>query len=223
MKHLLYCLVILFSMNACNTDDYLIDGGTANPNVKMTTYDYLKSNPLFDTLVIAIDRAGLKDLVNSNITFYVPTDFTISTYVNKELVFRQGFDPMAKYTFDSIPVANLRDSLKMYMFPNQLLRDSLTKEGEIYTSLLGHRFNLVKQPVDAYGDFIVDKPEYLFFIDKKGDRFDTFDEYTNQTLPTTEYDTRIRVQTSGIITTTGVVHVLENSHTLFFHVPKRIQ
>lgn len=210
---LLFCTGLLFS---CTNDDYLIDGGKANPYVNMTTYDYLKSNPLFDTLVMAIDIAGLQEEVNAAGTFYAPTNFSLNEYIRDELELRKKLDADAVYTFDSIPVTEF-DSIRMYLFAETITRDSLTKEGRVYTSLAGIDFKLSKEPQDAYQDDLVIKPEYLFFIKKIGSNFDSYEDTVNDNVATKEKDERIRVQTSGIITTTGVIHVLQNNHKFIFH------
>lgn len=210
---LLFCTGLLFS---CTNDDYLIDGGKANPYVNMTTYDYLKSNPLFDTLVMAIDIAGLQEEVNAAGTFYAPTNFSLNEYIRDELELRKKLDADAMYTFDSIPVTEF-DSIRMYLFAETITRDSLTKEGRVYTSLAGIDFKLSKEPQDAYQDDLVIKPEYLFFIKKIGSNFDSYEDTVNDNVATKEKDERIRVQTSGIITTTGVIHVLQNNHKFIFH------
>lgn len=219
MKNIIYLLLLAVGMSACTNDDYLIDGGTANPNVDMTTYDFLRSKPLFDTLVMAIDIAGLKDKVNEAKTFYVPTNFSFNKYITAELELRKKLDADAVYTFDSIPRAEF-DSLQMYMFGEYLTRDSLVKEGEIYTSFIGKEFKLSKEPQDAYQNDLVIQPEYLYFINKVGRQFDSYEDTVDGNVASSEKDERIIVQTSGIITTTGVVHVLNNNHTLFFHVAK---
>lgn len=210
---LLFCTGLLFS---CTNDDYLIDGGKANPYVNMTTYDYLKSNPLFDTLVMAIDIAGLQEEVNAAGTFYAPTNFSLNEYIRDELELRKKLDADAVYTFDSIPVTEF-DSIRMYLFAETITRDSLIKEGRVYTSLAGIDFKLSKEPQDAYQDDLVIKPEYLFFIKKIGSNFDSYEDTVNDNVATKEKDERIRVQTSGIITTTGVIHVLQNNHKFIFH------
>lgn len=210
---LLFCTGLLFS---CTNDDYLTDGGKANPYVNMTTYDYLKSNPLFDTLVMAIDIAGLQEEVNAAGTFYAPTNFSLNEYIRDELELRKKLDADAVYTFDSIPVTEF-DSIRMYLFAETITRDSLAKEGRVYTSLAGIDFKLSKEPQDAYQDDLVIKPEYLFFIKKIGSNFDSYEDTVNDNVATKEKDERIRVQTSGIITTTGVIHVLQNNHKFIFH------
>lgn len=216
MKKILYLffMVLFFSCES----DYLIDGGVADPNVNMTTYDFLKSKSLFDTLVMIIDQAGLKDEVNSAGTFYAPTNYSIKKYVDKELTFRRGFDPIAQFTFDSIAVG-VFDSLAMYIFTERITRDSLVKEGKIYKSLLGRELKLSNEPEKIYVDppILVDPVGYLYFINKRGTKFD---EYEASGLSDNEKDTRERIQTSGIISTTGVIHVINNTHVLFFHEPK---
>lgn len=216
MKRIIIFSFIVLVFSACTNDDYLVDGGIANPNVNMTTYDYLRSNPLFDTLVMAIDIAGLQDEVNAAGTFYAPTNFAFNAYINDELNLRRRLNAEAVYTFDSIPVTEF-DSIRMYMFTEYLTRDSLTREGRIYTSLSGKQFKLSKEPQSVYQDDLVITPEYLYFINRVGDRFDSYDDTVNDNIASSERDDRILVQTSGIITTTGVVHVLHNNHTVFFH------
>lgn len=215
MKYLvlLLCIGMLLS---CTNDDYLTDGGKASPYVNMTTYDYLKSNPLFDTLVMAIDIAGLQSVVNGAGTFYAPTNFSMNEYIRDELTLRKKLDADAVYTFDSIPVTEF-DSIRMYLFAETITRDSLTMEGRVYTSLAGIEFKLSKEPQNAYQDDLVVKPEYLFFIKKNGEEFDSYEDTVNDNVASKEKDERIRVQTSGIITTTGVVHVLQNNHKFIFH------
>lgn len=219
MKHIFYLLLFVICAASCTNDDYLIDGGTANPNVNMTTYDYLKSNHLFDTVVMMIDIAGLKDKVNAAGTFYVPTNYVIGNYIAAELELRKKLDAEAVYTFDSIPRAEF-DSLQMYMFSERLTRDSLVKEGNVYTSIGGREIKLSKEPEEAYQDDLVIKPEYLYFAKKVGKKFDSYEDIINGNVTSSEKDERVLIQTSGIITTTGVVHVLQNKHTLFFHVAK---
>src|ERR1041384_6880417 len=80
MKHnIIYSciIVLLIATSACKKGDYLSGGSLANPKVEMSTYDYLKRNPLFDTLVLLVDRAGMKEQVNGKITFFAPTDYSI--------------------------------------------------------------------------------------------------------------------------------------------------
>lgn len=69
-----YILVLVLSwfLFSCKKNDYKNDGGKLDPHVNMTTYDYLASKAVFSQLVHAIDRAGLKEMVNGDITFLRP-------------------------------------------------------------------------------------------------------------------------------------------------------
>ena len=223
MKHIIYLFLLIGLVTSCTNDDYLTDGGIHNPNVNMTTYDFLKSNPLFDTLIMAIDLVpGLKDEINAAGTFYAPTNFSINIYIADELkAIRESGDSEGVYTFDSIPVSEF-SSIRMYIFKETITRDSLNKEGQIYTSSHSTEFKLSKEPEDAYqgGDDLVEKPEYLYFINKRGDKFDTYEQTQAGGISEKEKDTRVLVQTSGIISTTGMIHVLQNTHKFLFHEVK---
>ncbi len=71
---LLCCTALLFS---CKKENYKNDGGVHDAHVNMTTYDYLRSQKVFDSLVYLIDKAGLKDQVNSDITFFAVTNYGV--------------------------------------------------------------------------------------------------------------------------------------------------
>lgn len=206
---------LIFS--GCKKDGYLIDGGVHNPKVEMTTYDYLKSKAVFDTLVILIDKAGLKETINGDVTFFAPTDFCIANYINAKRGDRLGIDPFSNWTFDSIPAQTLRDSLKLYIIPGKINRRDMTKEGEIYSTLLGDKFQVALIPVDdQYAKLVKTWPQYVFYTKIVGAGLDDPDSKIPP-LPA-ELDIRYICQTSGIETNTGVLHVLKNSHTLFYFI-----
>lgn len=210
-KIIIFLLLITVLFTACE-EEYLIDGGTANPKVNMSTYDFLKSNSLFDTLVILIDKAGLKEKLNGDVTFMAPTDYAVRNYVDDVLSDMRVLDPMATYTINDIPADSLK-KLESYIFPGKITRDNLTKEGKEYTSLNGEKRKLSLEPRDIYGDYLSDKPEFIFFNKKKGVRWD---DYGETGLETEEKDITVQVRTSGIISTTGVIHVLQGDHKLLF-------
>ena len=107
----------------------------------------------------------------------------------------------------------------MYLFDESFARDDLSKEGTVVASKLGTSFKLSTEPESLYTNDMTVKVDIMYFINKRGSYFDTYEATQNGTVPTNEQDTRIKVQTSNIRTKTGVVHVLTNTHTLFFHVP----
>src|SRR5690348_12052120 len=81
-KLIMICIAIVtvVTVYSCKKD-YVIGGSLYNPKVDMTTYDYLKTKKLFDTLIIMVDRMGLKDEVNASGTVFALTNYAISNYV----------------------------------------------------------------------------------------------------------------------------------------------
>jgi hypothetical protein len=200
---------------SCESDDYLVDGGIASPYVNKSTYDFLASNALFDTLVIAIDRAGLKEELDKEVTFFATTNFSFKNYVDAMTTWGRAKynDPNYLYAFDSIPAKVLKDSLSMYIFPGKIQREDLRKEGDIYTNIIGTELRISLEPQDDYTDELIDSPEYIYLTYKRGRNWDAWDAE----ISGNEKDTKERIQTSGLISTTGSIHVLANSHTLFFY------
>lgn len=209
------------TLMACKKEDYKNDGGVHNAKVDMTTYDYLRSKPIFDSLVIAIDNAGLKDLVNSDITFFATSNWSVNEYMlakKQQKIIATG-DENISFTMDDIDREVLADSLKMYMFKGAVGRDKLNTKGEYYESLFGpltgqkQLYLKLRRTRDynAYVDF-VDYVNYTMVIGTLDQ-----DEANQQAIPENMRDKSADCQTSGIITTTGVIHVLNNNHRLFFN------
>lgn len=213
MKKIIILLCAAVAMFSACDEEYLIDGGVADPNVNMTTYDYLKSNPMFDTLVVLIDKAGLKDKVNGAVTFMAPTDYSILNYLNEVTADLRVTDPLAKYNLDDIPLDTLK-KLGSYIIEDKLIRNKLSKEGKEYPTLNGEKRKVSLEPRDNYGDYLSEKPEFVFFYKKVGARWD---DYAETGLGTGERDKVVQVRTSGIISTNGVIHVLQGNHVLFFY------
>lgn len=217
-----WVVAMIMLLASCEKDDYINDGGVHDPHVNMTTYDFLASHPKFDSLVRIIDRAGLKDLVNSDITFYATTNWGVADYVSakkQERIIELG-DENISFDIDDIEPQQL-DSLKMYMFEGKIGRDKFTVDGGYYESLFGpmdgSRLRLGLRRTRDYSAY-VDYVDYLYYTRVRG----TLDaEEPNQSaIPEALKDQRVDVQTSGIITTTGVVHVLQGSHRLFFNAQR---
>lgn len=215
MKYTL-CILFLVIFFSCNNNDYLIDGGVSSPYLEVSTYEFLTSNPLFDTLVLAINKAGLKAELEKEVTLFAVTSFSFADYI--KLMTTRGRniynDPNYLYKFDSIPVEVLRDSLSMYIFPGKINRQDLTKEGKIYTNIIGTKLRISLEPQEIYVDQLKNFPEFVFLTYKQGTNWDDWDA---KDLPTKEQDIKSRVQTSGLISTNGIIHVLPNTHPLFFY------
>ncbi|MCM5530593.1 hypothetical protein [Parasegetibacter sp. NRK P23] len=219
-----YFLVFAFllcSLFSCKKNSYKNDGGVHNEKVNMTTYEYLSSKPIFDSLVKAIDLAGLKDLVNSNITFFAVTNWGVNDYMlakKQQKIIAVGNENIS-FSMDSLDKEVLGDSLKMYMFDGLLTRDKLNTKGAYYQSLFGPMagdkklYLKLRRTLDynAYVDYV----DYLNYTMVIG-TLDA-DEPVGTQIPPTLRDRTEDCQTSGIITTTGVIHVLNNYHRLFFN------
>ncbi|THU40771.1 hypothetical protein FAM09_01270 [Niastella caeni] len=223
MKNIIVSLLILVmagSLLSCNKDSYKVDGGTHNPKVDMTTYDYLKSKPQFSSLVHLIDRAGLKETVNGDITFFACTNYSVDEFV-KARYNRRAIELNNEniiYTLDSLPLQEVKDSLKMYMFNGNLGRDQLTVEGKFYQNLLGPipnaSFYINLRRTQDYGSYI-NHVDYIRFTKVIGTRDET--ERDQTTIPAKDRDMGYDCQTTGIITNTGTIHVMSNFHRLFFN------
>lgn len=223
MKYLNWIIVLVACwsiLSSCQKDDYINDGGKAKANVDMTTYDFLKQNPKFDSLIKIIDRAGLKNEVNSGITFFASTNYSVAAYVGakkREKIIETG-DENISFGINDISVADL-DSLKIYMFEGAILSKKLTTNNTFFPSKFGPiadvRF-LIKLRRDAttYSNY-VDYVDYLNFTQVVG-AVDT-DLPKGQYILPAEQDLSFDCQTSGIITTTGILHVLEDRHRLMFN------
>src|ERR1700759_321909 len=140
MKNIFKLIIVIAIANiilASCKKDYIIGGKLESTTTNLTTYDYLKSNrfKMFDTLLMLVDKAGLKDVINQKgITFYAPTDFSINKYLQKKTLEAQVIDPFAKYTIDTLikyDLATFADSIKTYIIPKTITYASLTFNGVI--------------------------------------------------------------------------------------------
>lgn len=212
----LFLMMLFFT--SCKKE-YATDGGRSNAMVNMTTFDFLKSRPQFSSLVQLIERAGLKDAVNGSTTFFATTNYGVNDYLkamkNKRAI--ELNDENITYTLDSIPLWRI-DSLKTYLFDGKINRDEMTVKGNYFPSKFGpinnvqFRINLRRQY--AYTDY-VDYVDYVLFS-KVFATLDA-DEPDPKKIPEDEVDKSVFCQTSGIITTNGIVHVLDGYHRLFFN------
>lgn len=217
---MLFSAVLFYS---CKKNDYINDGGVHDPHVNMTTYDFLQSHPKFDSLVRIIDKAGLKEAINGDITFYATTNWGVADYVSakkRKRIIELG-DENIDFDIDDLDVGELQDSMRMYMFEGAITREALTTDGAIYESKIGPdmSFLLGLRRTRDWSDYL-DYVDYLYYTWVIGSRDDL---QTNQSaIPEAERDKREDVQTSGIITTTGIIHVLSGDHRLFFNEEPRV-
>lgn len=188
---------VLF-LAACKKDNYLEGGTIHNPKVDMTTLDYLKKNPLFDTLCLLIDKAGIADKINkSGISLFTPTDYHINTYIRQKNSIAQQVDESRRYTVDSMikyDLNSFRDSMDVYIINQALPFSSLSGTAKPFaTAFAGITANVSYEEVQdeelGYNPNTGTFPRLVFF--EIG-------------------DIKTYCQTSGIETNTGMLFVLQN-------------
>lgn len=218
-------LILAISFSACKKKDYIIGGKLENNTSNLTTYDYLASNKyhIFDTLLLLIDKAGMKDAINKKgITFFAFTDNSINNYLKVKTAEAQRVDPFTQYNIDSLIKYNLdvfKDSLYVYIIPSAVDYGQLTENGTLFEtdksgSWAAVSFEKITDPNYGYSTYVSTPPklEWYTFIKDKND------------LPTpftaSELEDSVGVhtlcQTSGIHTSTGILNVLSNNHAMYF-------
>jgi hypothetical protein len=212
MKNTILLLLTLCGLYSCSTDDYLVDGGIADPSVKMSTYDFLKSNKQLDTLALLIDKAKMIDVVNSKSnTFFAPNNLSIKNYVNAILSQKRKIDPTASFTINDITEAELKVMLGGYIFNQVLDRSKLVKQGKIYVAINGEERLLSLEPVEEYTGQLDNFPEYVYYTFKVGADWDATDDIVD--------DKKTVVRTSNLISTNGIIHVLQGNHIFSNYIP----
>lgn len=219
-------LLILF-ISSCKKDE-VIDGGVSSPFVNETTYDFLKNHPShqFDTTILIIDKLGMKDVINSSGTFFVPNDYMINDLIrqfDKEI---SANDERKRFTLDSLfkqfSAADLKDAMGMYFVPKKVVREDLTAEGTSYESIVKNEFLLVTlEEINKYTSSTINSKPKVIFVTKvlgERDKLQSDGSYRDPSGDKMLKDPRMSVKTSGIITTTGIVHVLSREALWSFYV-----
>jgi hypothetical protein len=212
MKNTILLLITLFSLYSCSSEDYLVDGGIADQNVGMSTYDFLKSNKQLDTLALLINKAKMIDVVNAeSTTLFAPNNLSIRLYVNAILAQKRKADPTANFTVNDITEAELKVMLGDYVFDQVLDRSKLIKQGKIYMTHNGEERLLSLEPVEEYTGQLDDFPEYVYYTFKVGADWDPTDDIVD--------DKKTVVRTSNLVSTNGIIHVLQGNHIFSNYIP----
>jgi hypothetical protein len=225
MKKIIYAFIMLVGLYSCS--DNLIDGGVRTANVNKTTVEYLRSNAKFDTVLILFEKAGImSQLDKQNTTVIIPTDYSVTQFVKQiqEQKRMEADDENIKYTFKDLvnDISLYKDSLKMYIVPQVVTRDMLAKttSGLIETkSLLGNNVEIALTETKLYTEWLPNSDVKLIHYKNVINGLDPAD---NNGIPNADKDVDNICQTTGIMTTTGVLHVLEDTHNLFFNKRPRL-
>jgi hypothetical protein len=221
MKNYIYFLVIAVLCVSC--DNHFIDGGLHNPEVNVSTVDYLKGNYKFEKILTLYEKAGmLQDLNEKNITVFMPTDYTVDRYVvQMRIAYRAKMrDENYPYNFDTLVVhlPEFRDSLAMYIIQEPINRSNLAQP-LLKKSKLGSEMQIYLEESLLYTEWLPNsKPLFLHYkyvingLDKPG-----------EITPPADRDIVNMCQTSGIVTTTGILHVLEDIHNMFYNQRRTVE
>lgn len=189
-------------------DGYFTDGGNLPideaANLKVTTMDYLQSQPQsFDTLARLIKLSGLETVVNSkNNTFLAPRDYSIHNFI-KLLYPDPDKRPATLEAYPQEEKDMIKEMLKDYIIPNEeILRAKLATTYSYVTTYSGRkaRFNIVSE--DYLGNVNMGAKYIIFSLNMS---------------PAGQKETyqSVQVVTADLRSTNGIVHIL-NSDTHIF-------
>jgi hypothetical protein len=182
----------------------------------------LKTNHKFDTLVLMIDKMGMKDEINQAGTFFAVTNYSIRNFIlARETDHRTIYNnENLHYTFDSLDFNELKDTLRTYLFADRITRDNISQIGLWRASKEGdHRWIQMQATSDYTNQSVfTTTPKYMYLtkiIEKNGFPVPADSTQLGQVDPS-QLLTAL-CQTTGILTTTGVLHVLNDLHTFNYY------
>jgi hypothetical protein len=219
MKIIHLLLGSLLILAACKKDNYLVDEGNTNLERirKMSTYDFLKESKVLDTVVMLIDRAGMKDEINGDITFFSPTNFGVTNFLAQQTraLQRKYNNENIKFTLDSLTTDSIKFYLRRHIFKSVIDKKAMSYTKKSFTNINneGNYFLLLEK----------------YYIDVSGIRsttnriqirrvFGLADEDVPEGTENREPDFYAYVQTSEVRTATGMVHVLEANANMGFYI-----
>ncbi|MET3877414.1 fasciclin domain-containing protein [Chitinophaga sp. OAE865] len=219
MKIIHLLLGSLLILAACKKDNYLVnEGGTDRERIrKMSSYDFLKESRVLDTVVMLIDRAGMKEEINGDITFFPPTNAGVNNFLAQQTraLQRKYNNENLKFTLDSLTADSIKFFMRRHIFKGVIDKSALgyTKKSFVNINSEGNYFLLLEK----------------YYIDVSGIRsttnriqirrvFGLADEDVPDGTENKEPDFYAYVQTSEVRTATGMVHVLEANANLGFYI-----
>ena len=122
--------LIAFVFTSCSKDKHIIGGNRNDTNeVNMSTFDFLKSFEATTQTARLIERAGLINEVNGDVTVIAPSNFAVNRFLRRKNNRLLRLDPAAQaMTVEDIPEAEL-EQLRMYIVDGSFLSSDLTSEG----------------------------------------------------------------------------------------------
>lgn len=219
MKIIHLLLGSLLILAACKKDNYLVNDGNTNLERirKMSTYDFLKESKVLDTVVLLIDRAGMKDEINGDITFFSPTNLGVASFLAQQTraIQRKYNDENIKFTLDSLTTDSIKFYLRRHIFKGVIDKKAMSYTKKSFTN------------INSEGNYFLLLEKY--YIDVSGIRsttnriqirrvFGLADEDVPEGTENREPDFYAYVQTSEVRTATGMVHVLDANANMGFYI-----
>lgn len=198
-------LIIALFYSACKKNGGFYDAADENVPFEGNTYEYLKSKPgVYDSLLVAIDRMGLKEtLTDSNITLFAVTNpsFQLALRNLNTLRRQSDKDPLFLANIDGVQLDTM---VSYYIIRGQKPTDSLKlQDGLDLTSVkVGYPMHAKSIRGSASGQ-VGAGPEVIEFSNTKRSQF-----VRNWSTSTTA--------SNNIQTKNGIVHVISPDHTFGF-------
>lgn len=240
MKKVLLIFTIITLFAACKKDDSI--GGTVNDTTPMNINTYEWMSQTEETAVVAelFDRAGMKDLINGEVTIVGPSAWSVQRYIRRRnKAFREGNGP--EFKIEDLTAEEL-SKMGMYVFPGKWDSKALEENGPQYlTSIDGTQelyLSLEKASADPgaawngegnpgagyqYGNFMMSNPMLVYAVFKRGVSWEV-DEKTGKPsylaryalgLAGEETDQAYRMFLSDVRTSNGVVHIVVMGNTAY--------
>ncbi|SDC46342.1 fasciclin domain-containing protein [Niabella drilacis] len=225
----LYILIAIATLVASCTKDHIIGGEQEDINAykNTPTFDVLKTDAVYDTLVQLIEAAGLQNEVNtSNTTFFAPTDYAVMNYLNDRTLYVQSvYGDTKKFGLDSLiyylknNINNTKDSFRLYIVKPALNYGDLTASGQFYETGLSAKKVIVSYEYVRSGDLgynpIVSSIPRVVYLSYLYQPYDLSDSNPASDIPSV-VGVRSLCKVSGLRTQNGIMNELEASHVLFF-------
>ncbi|MDR1633158.1 MAG: hypothetical protein LBR97_09865 [Dysgonamonadaceae bacterium] len=217
-------------LTSCD-DDYII-GGETNPTnkVDMTTSEFLQSMEETKQVVTLFERAGMKDVINGNVTIISPSQWSINRYLRRKHNIDLRSDPNApELTISDISDEELKENMGMYVIQGNYWSETIPAEGKLLKTLNGIDVFISHDETNTdpgtawdgggspwwgyqYSRFLQTIPKIIHIHYKRGNNWEWTGEaraaFGDHYGDDPECDHVYRMYLSDVVTKTGVVHIL---------------
>lgn len=246
-NNFLFIFAAVLLLASCSKEDYIIGGKKdATNKVDQTTYEFLQSFDVTTETARLIERAGMIDEVNGDVTVIAPSNYAVNRYLHRWNNRLLRLDPKSEtMTVEDIPEEELH-KLKMYIVDGRYWRETIPEGGiTLPTHLPGDTIRLYLAEANAepgaawdgsgtpglgyqYSNFMQTLPVKVYVHFKRGANWEMDpNQRVSMGYDDPECDQVYSMYISDVQTTTGVVHVIYSGdynysdhyyyHTLFFY------